>query len=302
MANDFMNGQEEIDLLKLLQALWKRAWIIVLAAIAGGSIFFVYTLFFVVPQYKTSAMLYVNNNSVNIGNTRVNISSADIYASNSLVETFSVILKSRNTLEDAIEQGQLNYTYEELVNKVSGGAEGDTPVFKITTTDPDPAMAAHITNTIIEVITEKITDIVEGSSVKVVDYAVAPRSAFSPSYMKNTSIGMLLGFVIAAGIIILRSLMDSTIREEDYLLDKYKDIPVLASIPDLSADGHANYGYGYGRGYNQAYARSLSRAKQAASERHMQERLERMNAFAHDDPDDDNVFVSGKNGKKGSED
>ena len=286
-----MNGQEEIDLLKLLQALWKKAWIIVAAAVAGGILFLLYTYFMVTPQYKTSALLYVNNSSVNIGNTKVNITSSDIYASNSLVETFSVILKSRNTLEDAISEGQLNYTYEQLVNKVSGSSEGETAVFKITTVDSDPATAAHITNTIVEVITEKISDIVEGSSVKVVDYAVPPTKAFSPSYLKNTAIGMLLGFVIACGIIILRSLMDSTIREEDFLLDKYKDIPVLASVPDLAADAHG--GYGYSRGYSQAYAKSHDKAKKAASERQRQEREERQNAYTRKEEEESSPFVSG---------
>lgn len=257
MANDFMNGQEEIDLLKLLQALWKKIWVIVGATILGGILLFVYTYFFVTPMYQTTALLYVNNNSVNIGSTKVNISSSDIYASNSLVETYSVILKSRNTLLEAISEGQIPYTYEDLVKKVSGSAEGDTPVFKITVIDKDPDMAAHIANTIVDVITDKIFDIVEGSSVKVVDLAVSPKQAYSPNYLKNTAIGMLIGFVLACGVIILRSLMDSTIREEDFLLEKYKNIPILSSIPDLSEESSGGY-YGYGKSYAKASEKARS--------------------------------------------
>jgi len=260
MTNEFMNGQEEIDLLKLLKELWKRAWIIVAAAIVGGTLFFLFTLFFVTPQYTSYALLYVNNNSVNIGSTKLNISSADLYASNSLVDTFSVILKSRNTLEEAIAEGAIPYTYEQLSMKVTGGAEGSTPIFKITVTDPDPTMAAMITNQIVEVIIDKISEIVAGSSVKVVDYAVVPKSASSPNYTKNTAIGMLIGFVIASGIIILRSLMDSTIREEEFLLDKYKDIPLLSTIPDLREDSHGGY-YGYGR----SYAKASEKARKSSS-------------------------------------
>ena len=78
--------------------------------------------------------------------------------------------------------------------------------------------------------------------------------------MKNTAIGMLLGFVIACGIIILLSLMDSTIREEEFLLEKYKDIPVLASIPDLNEDAAGGY-YGYGS----SYARAGEKARIAAN-------------------------------------
>lgn len=265
MANDFMNGQEEIDLLKLLQALWKKIWIIVGATIVGGIVLFLYTYFFVTPMYQTTALLYVNNNSVNIGSTKVNISSSDIYASNSLVETYSVILKSRNTLLEAISEGQIPYTYEELLRKVSGSAEGDTPVFKITVIDKDPDMAAHIANQIVDVITDKISDIVDGSSVKVVDLAVSPKEAYSPNYLKNTAIGMLIGFVLSCGVIILMSLMDSTIREEDFLLDKYKNIPILSSIPDLSEDSAGGY-YGYGKSYAKASEKARNgQTKQASS-------------------------------------
>ena len=273
MANDVMNGQEEIDLLKLLQALWRKAWMIVATAILGGSIFLVYTIFFVTPQYRASALLYVNN-AVSIGNTKVSISSSDIYASNSLVDTFSVILKSRNTLEESIQEGQLPYSYEQLVSMVSGSAEGDTPVFKITVVDRDPEMAAHIANTVVEVIIDKISKIIEGSSVKIVDSAVPPRGAFAPSYTKNTAIGMLLGFVVAAGIIILRTLMDNTIREEDYLLENYKHIPVLSSIPNLAEGSEGGY-YGYGKSYAKSYAKSSDKARNVAKQRQELELEER---------------------------
>ena len=265
MANNQPNKQEtqEIDLLKLLKELWKRAWLIVIAAFVGGVLFFAYTFMFITPQYQTSALLYVNNSTFDIGSTKLSITSGDISASNSLIDTYVVILKSRTTLERAIVEGALPYNYDQLYAKVAGGSQGNTPVFKITVTDPNPEMAANICNILVEIMVDKnsgISGIVEGSSVSVVDYAVVPRQAASPSYMKNTAIGMLLGFVVACGIIILRSLMDSTIRDEEFLLDKYKEIPVLSTIPDLMEDAKGGY---YGYGYGSSYARSSQKARKA---------------------------------------
>ena len=253
MANNVPNMQDvqEIDLLKLLKELWKRAWIILAAAFVGGIMFFLYTYFFITPQYQSSALLYVNNSALDLGSTKVNITSGDISASSSLIDTYVVILKSRTTLERAIEEGALPYSYESLSGMVSGSSEKNTPVFKITVTNSDPVMAATICNILVEIMVDKnsgISGIVEGSSVSVVDYAVVPNHASSPSYMKNTAIGMLLGFIIASAIIILRSLMDSTIREEEFLLDKYKNIPLLGTIPDLVESSHGGY-YGYGSSY-----------------------------------------------------
>ena len=264
MTNNLQNKQDvqEIDLLKLLKVLWSKIWAIAATAFVCGVLFFVYTFFFITPLYKSSALLYVNNSSLDIGSTKVNITSGDINASSSLIDTYVVILKSRTTLEKAIAEGQLPYTYEQLKSKVSGSSEGNTPVFKITVTDADPEMAANVCNRIVEIMIDPnsgISGIVEGSSVSVIDYAVVARSASSPSYTKNTAIGMLLGFVIACGIVILRSLMDSTIREEEFLLDKYKNIPVLATIPDLLEDSQGGY-YGYG-GYGSSYAKAGNNAR-----------------------------------------
>ena len=269
MINNLQNKQDvqEIDLLKLLKVLWSKIWLIVLAAFVGGVAFFLYTFFFITPQYKSSALLYVNNNSLDIGSTKLNITSGDINASSSLIDTYCVILKSRTTLEQARYEGELPYTYEQLRAKVSGSSEGNTPIFKITVTDPNPEMAANICNTVVEIMVDPnsgISGIVEGSSVSVIDYAVVAKSASSPSYTKNTAIGMLIGFVIACGIIILLSLMDSTIREEEFRLEKYKDIPVLASIPDLNEDSTGGY-YGYGSSYARAGEKARSAANVAAT-------------------------------------
>ena len=253
--------EQEIDLLKLLRVLLGKIWLIVAAAFVGGLMFLLYTLFFITPQFKSSALLYVNNSSIDIGSTKLNISSGDISASSSLIDTYVVILKSRTTLEQAIKEGKLPYTYEQLSKKVSGSAEGKTPVFKISVKDADPEMAAHITNTIVEIMVDAnsgISGIVEGSSVRVIDYAVVETKKDSPSYSKNTAIGMLLGFVVSCGIIIMFSLMDSTIREEEYLLERYGNIPVLATIPDLFEDSQGGY-YGYGSSYARASAKAAQK-------------------------------------------
>ncbi|MCR5327232.1 MAG: hypothetical protein K6E12_00035 [Saccharofermentans sp.] len=265
MANNLLDKQgiQEIDLLKLLTVLWKRAWIIVTAAIAGGALFFIYTFFFITPMYQSSALLYVNNNSLDIGSTKLSITSGDINASNSLIDTYIVILKSRTTLERVIEEGELPYSYEQLSSEVTGSSEGNTPVFKITVSDPDPKMAAFICNRIVEVMVDErsgISGIVEGSSVNVIDYAVIARSPSSPSYLKNTAIGMLIGFVISCGFIILSSLMDTTIREEEFLLEKYQDIPVLGTIPDLTDNSTGGY-----YSFVKAYAGSSNKVRQKSN-------------------------------------
>ncbi|MCR5527921.1 MAG: hypothetical protein K6F49_01745 [Saccharofermentans sp.] len=248
MANIQRNDTvEEIDLLKLAQALWDKIWIIISCATIGAAIAFSYSFFLITPQYEASALLYVNNNSVDLGNTKLSITSGDLTAANGLIDTYTVILTSRNTLESVITDSSLPYEYSELVEKVSAESVNNTAVFKITARDKDPEMAAHIVNSILRILPERISTIVEGSSVEIIDYAVPPMEPASPNIPKITAIGALLGIVASCAIIVLRFLMDSIIRDEEYLLETYKNIPILTVIPDLNVEDSSGYYYGYGK-------------------------------------------------------
>ena len=47
-------------------------------------------------------------------------------------------------------------------------------------------------------------------------------------------------------MIFLQFLVDTTIHGEDYLLENFREIPLLAAVPDLLNEKHSSrYGYGY---------------------------------------------------------
>ena len=51
----------EVDLRRLLRALWHRVWLILLCGILCGSIAFGYAWFMLAPTYSASVKFYVNN-------------------------------------------------------------------------------------------------------------------------------------------------------------------------------------------------------------------------------------------------
>ena len=112
--NNNNNGVYEIDILKLIQMLWYKAWVIVLVSVFAAAIALAGTVYFITPQYTSSVLMYVNNSSVNLGGASVSITSADISAAKSLVDTYAVILKTRLTLEDVKDVANVPYSYEEL--------------------------------------------------------------------------------------------------------------------------------------------------------------------------------------------
>ena len=112
-------------------------------------------------------------------------------------------------------------------------------------TDANPQEAEKIANAIADVLPNKIAAIVEGSSARIVDYAVVPSQKSSPNITKLTAMGLLAGFVLSAAVIIVLELMDETIHDEDYLAQNF-DLPVLAAIPDMLNGGKDKGYYKYG--------------------------------------------------------
>lgn len=245
MNRQLDNAETEIDLLRLLKVLLKKAWIIIICTLLAGIIAFMYSALLIDPQYQARAMMYVNNSSFSIGSTSFSISASELSAARSLLDLYVVILKSRTTLERIIDESGVSYTTDELSAMLSAKSVSSTEVFEIVCTSTDPEEAKLIVNTVTEVLPDRIYEIVDGSSVRIVDDAVTPKRKSAPSNTRNALIGMLIGFVASAGIIILLDLLDNTVHDENYLLDTY-DIPMLASVPNMNSKKTNGYYREYG--------------------------------------------------------
>ena len=245
--NNKENDEIEIDLLQLIKVLWRKSLIIILVAVIAAAGAFAATLTLITPTYQATTSFYVNNSSISIGSMNYSISAGELSASTSLVNTYIYILKSRTTLEDVIEKAQVPYTYTELDKMVNTKTVANTAAFDVTVTSKSPTEAEHIANTIATVLPERITEIVDGSNVRIVDYAIVPAHRAGPSYTRNTIIGFLAGAVLAAAIIIIRFLIDEqndiVIHSSDELKELYPDIKVLALIPDMRLSEKKGYYY-----------------------------------------------------------
>lgn len=240
------NEELEIDLQRLLNALLDKSLLIGIVAVICAVVTFLGTLFFITPQYQSAAMFYVNNNSLSLGEASLSISSADISASRGLVKSYIVILNTRETLNDVIEYSGVDRTYGQVKRMISAEAVDSTEIFKVVVTSPDPQEAKTIADAIAYILPKRIASIIEGTSAKIVDSAVASSRPSSPSYTKNAAAGFAVGLLLAAAWVVLRAMMDITIRTEEDITQNCKS-PVLAAVPDMEVHSKGGSYYGYGR-------------------------------------------------------
>ena len=227
----------EIDLFEVLKAVLSHWWLIFLAMVVGAALLYAYTYFFVVPEYESSVSFYVNNGQ----RTEDKISTSDISASQSLVDTYIVILKYGTTLDAVIVDAKLDCTTEELLKKIKCSSINDTEVFQVTVSDASAERATKIAQSIERILPDKVSEVIEGSTVRIVRNPSVPTSPSSPNLLKNLLFGAVAGFVLCGIYLVLRYILDDRIRDAAQMLKDTYPYPVLAVIPDLMSESKGYY-------------------------------------------------------------
>lgn len=239
------NEMIEIDLQKLFMRWLEKWWIIAFCGIFFACVSLFYTVNFITPLYKANITAYVNN--VRAGNQIESISSSSLSTSKALVQTYIRIISSDTVLEMVAEAAEVDYTANDIRGMLSAEQVGETELFKVYVSHADPEMTVRIANAIAEVIPTAISEIVEGSSTKIIDYAKVPNHRYTPSYTRNTVLGGIVGGVLSVAAITIFFLLDVRIKEAEDLMQY--DYPILGQIPNfeqVSTKRSHKSGYGYG--------------------------------------------------------
>lgn len=224
MEKQIHQNEDVIDLLDLGRALLRRWWAIALCLVIGAAAAFGGTKLLITPQYTATSMIYILSESTSI------TSMADIQIGDSLAQDFMIIGKSRPVVEKVIKRLDLDASYEAVSKTITFENPTDSHILKISVTNPDPKLAADISNAVAEVTRAQIADVMGTDEPNTLEEAIVPVSPSSPNTMKNTMLGALLGAVLAAGLIIVLYLMDDTIKDEDDV-KKYLQMNTLAALP-----------------------------------------------------------------------
>ncbi|MEG1584495.1 MAG: Wzz/FepE/Etk N-terminal domain-containing protein, partial [Anaerovorax sp.] len=136
---------EGIELGELLVILLSNIKLIVISTLVAGLLVFLVSAFVVTPMYTAGISIYVNNAT----NTNVNtnkIESADINASQLLVNTYITIVQSNRVLNDVAKECGSAYTADEIKKMMVTTAVQNTEIFQVTIENKDPKAAANIAN------------------------------------------------------------------------------------------------------------------------------------------------------------
>ncbi len=174
------------DLGQLLKLLLKKSGLLALAVLLGAVSVLLGTFLFLSPRYESTVMLYVNTTQ----------------SGKDLADSFEVIVKMRETLMEVILQTELDTNHNELQKRISVEAVNQTDFFQITVSGPDPYEAQRIAEAIGLLLPERVAQIMEGTSIKVVGQPIPAARPSSPSYPNSALVGGAIGLLLGIGFVL----------------------------------------------------------------------------------------------------
>lgn len=232
----------EINLIPLLKELLKKLWLIVLVGLIVGGSVFIATKIIIKPSYRSGFTAYVNNKQGKQDNDL--LTSSDVSASKQIVQTYQKILTSNTILTAAAESMGIDVPYSVLKSKVSTEVQDETEIISVYVVDTDPQFAYDYAQAISKTAPQYMSQIVEGSSMKIIDYPEYNETRYKPNYLRFAFFGFLIGALLLIIWVIIRYFMDDTVKNEEEVENKFS-IPILGVIPNVSRASNSKSDYYY---------------------------------------------------------
>lgn len=219
-----MNKNENIEFKRMLDILNNKKRIIALILILFIALGYLYSYYYVVPEYKSTSTLLL------IPNDDETVTSSDLTLNSGLISTYGNIAKNSKVLKQVINNLNLNIQEGQLLSKIEINIIKDTHIMEISVSDTDPQMATNITKELSNVFLNEIKQIYNLNNIGIVDEAQLPDTPYNINHIKDMFVFVCMGIVVSFAYIVIIYLFDNTIKKEEDI-EEYIKIKSLGSVP-----------------------------------------------------------------------
>ena len=197
----------EIDPIALLRKLWAAKFIIVFVAVVLAVATLLVNLVVIRPTFESTTRVYVVNQTEDKA-----VTTQDLQLGNFLVKDYKEIILSDTVMSEVINSENLSMTPSQLKRVVKVDSPRDTRILSISVSDRDPQKASNLANRVREVASEQIKRVTKVNDVTTLEEAKPTNIKSSPKTRRNTLLAAALGFLLSAGYIVMRELLDDRVR------------------------------------------------------------------------------------------
>lgn len=176
------------------------------------------------PIYTSTTQLCILSNTTSIA------SLSDLAIGTQLTQDYIVVTKSRPVVEQVIDNLELDMTYEELLAVTTVENPTDTRILSISVTDPDPTLAKQIVDQYAQVSRKRIAKLMDINEPGIIEEGHVAERKTSPTTTRNAMIAGILGIILASAVVIIRHLLDDTIKSSEDV-ERYLGLNTLGILP-----------------------------------------------------------------------
>jgi capsular polysaccharide biosynthesis protein len=234
---DLNQEEEGISLQDLFKVIWNNKILIVFVTAWVVVIGILYTFIAVTPKYTAHASVMIQ---VSVGE-EVQSEQQALYVADRLRGTYQQFIVSNSVLSSVVEDlPELEGTsLSSIKNSISISSPDDALIIYISVQNESPLIAQEIVNQLIENSIALANDeendgenafIYLEDRLILLDEASLPSSPSSPNKMLNVVISIILGGIVALGVVFAKEFFNNKFKTSDEL-EKYLNVKVLASVP-----------------------------------------------------------------------
>ena len=228
------NDEIEFDLLQLARYVFKKGWVVILAALVFGIGGYFGSKLLITPEYTTSCRIYIYQKNAD----KVTMDVPNMTIATQLCNDCEIIITGQNVTREVVNNLGLKMSASALSSRIEVTSEDNTRILQLKYTDTNPERAAAILNEICNVAAVQIKGVMEVDAVKTIYKAEVPTTPSSDGPGKYAVIVAAIGAVLAVCVLIVLFLLDDTIRNEEDVT-RYLGLSTLAAIPACEELGTA---------------------------------------------------------------
>ena len=214
-----------MDITTALHLLRKWWWLFLASVIVGSGLAYGVSLR-IAPTYEATTTLLVVQRQAE-GTVLLN----DIQTSERLANTFSRLVTIRPVMDQAIADGHLPFTADELEKLITVRNPPSAQLLEVSAQSSDPALAATTANVIASsfISSNQANLSNRPGLVSVVERAEPPAYPISPRKKVNTALGGVLLLAVALGVVLLVEYLDDTVKSPEQATE-ITGLPTIARI------------------------------------------------------------------------
>ncbi len=225
---------KELDFRSFFLVLLQSLRLIIAVAVAMAVVFGVATGLLTNDTYSARCSMYIMNVSQQDNSTGV--SANGLEASQKLVDECIILIKSNNVMGEVTDQLNargFDTTVDAVRSSLAMTAVEETALLRITSTTEDPELSQAVCEELMRYAPSVVDFAMRGLVTlnKIDDVSEATKN--SPMVARNAILGGVFGLLPICALILVRYLMDNTIKDEKDLKSRF-NVNVLGVVMDTT--------------------------------------------------------------------